>query len=129
MASAIGSRQKRGSKTSPRQGARCSREKGPAARNCLPNQSMAVVARASAAEVTPPQLAGSSTRTKLHRARWPLIDPLDALAARGGGGLGAHGPCAASSGTRRGESGLFLGAARNELNLGPVGFCHGKRGG
>jgi hypothetical protein len=22
-----------------------------------------------------------------------------------------------------------VGAARNELNLGPVGFCHGKRGG
>jgi hypothetical protein len=34
--------------------------------------------------------------------------------------------------SRRGEvsSRLFLfGTPRNELNLGPVGFCHGKRGG
>jgi hypothetical protein len=36
-------------------------------------KSMAVVARASAAEVTPPQLAGSSNRTKRHLAGLPSL--------------------------------------------------------
>jgi hypothetical protein len=30
---------------------------------------------------------------------------------------------------RQAQGLFFLGAPRNELNLGTVGFCHGKRGG
>src|SRR5450631_283373 len=54
VTSAIGRGQKRGRKTSFRDGARSPREKGPAAKDRLANRSMAILASVAATEIAPP---------------------------------------------------------------------------